>query len=62
MSPKAGNRWNPRPAAVAVALPYPAALDFTVMRDKMQNLRDTLIVLGMQLVFRATMLLRRLNY
>jgi hypothetical protein len=32
------------------------------MRERIRTLRDTAIVLGMQLVFRATMLLRHLNY
>jgi hypothetical protein len=32
------------------------------MREKVSAVRDTLIVLGMQMVFRATMILRRLNY
>jgi hypothetical protein len=33
-----------------------------VMRERMVAVRDTLIVLGLQLLFRAVMLLRRWNY
>jgi hypothetical protein len=32
------------------------------MREKLEALRDVLISLGMQLVFRATIFLRRWNY
>ncbi len=43
---------------VAVA----ARFEDVVMREKLTLVRDTLIVLGLQLVFRAVMLLRRWNY
>jgi|HubBroStandDraft_6_1064221.scaffolds.fasta_scaffold7207043_1 hypothetical protein len=62
MSARAANRWNARPVAVAVALPYPAAMEFTQMREKLSVVRDTLVVLGMQVAFRVTMLLRHLNF
>jgi len=39
-----------------------ARFEDVVMREKMALVRDTLIVLGLQLVFRAVMLLRRWNY
>lgn len=32
------------------------------MRDRLAAIRDTLIVFGLQLVFRATMFLRHMNY
>jgi len=45
---------------------FPAALaarfEDVAMREKLTLVRDTLIVLGLQLVFRAVMLLRRWNY
>jgi hypothetical protein len=62
MSVRAGNRWNPRPVAVAIALPYPAAPEFTLMREKLAIVRDTLVVLSMQVAFRVTTLLRHLNF
>ncbi len=34
----------------------------SVVRQKLAVVRDTLIVLGMQIVFRTTMFLRHLNY
>jgi len=53
--------WRPN-RAVAVAIPYPADLGNLFMRERLVAVRDTLIVLGLQIVFRATMILRRLNY
>lgn len=39
-----------------------SGLEEVPMREKMFAVRDTMIALGMQLVFRATILLRRWNY
>ncbi|MBZ5695636.1 MAG: hypothetical protein LAN36_09775 [Acidobacteriia bacterium] len=47
---------------MAIAIPYPAAFEEISMRERFVVVRDTLIVLGLQVVFRATMILRRLNY
>ena len=38
-----------------------AASEVASMRDKVEALRDVLIALGLQLVFRATLLLRSWN-
>jgi hypothetical protein len=62
MSARADNRWNQAPRAVAIALPYNAAFEVTPMRERLAIVRDTLIVLGMQMAFRAAMWLRRFNY
>jgi hypothetical protein len=55
-------RWNAKPQAIAVPMPYAFAPDFAPMREKLAMVRDTLIVLGMQLAFRASVWLRHLNY
>ena len=47
---------------MAIAIPYPAVFEEISMRERLVVVRDTLIVLGLQVVFRATMILRRLNY
>ena len=39
-----------------------SAYEETLMREKMEAVRDVLIALGLQLVFRATLLLRHWNY
>jgi hypothetical protein len=61
MNARANNRWN-RPVAVAVALPYSPMFEVIPMRDRLAVLRDTIIVLGMQIAFRAALWMRRLNY
>jgi len=39
----------------------PSASEEALMREKLEALRDVLIALGLQLVFRATLLLRSWN-
>ena len=53
-------RANP---TVAVEPPYSVEFeDGVFMRDRLIAIRDTLVVLGLQIVFRLTMFLRHLNY
>ena len=58
----ANTNWNRNHVADAVAIPYSTGFEGTSMRDFLAAVRDTLIVLALQIVFRATMILRRLNY
>jgi len=54
--------WRPN-RAVAISIPYPSGVeDGFFMRERLIAVRDTLIVLGLQIVFRATMFLRHLSY
>jgi hypothetical protein len=47
---------------VAVAIPYPVCFeDYFFMRERLAAVRDTLLVLGLQVVFRVTMFLRHLT-
>ncbi|MGA8144526.1 MAG: hypothetical protein WB987_11610 [Candidatus Acidiferrales bacterium] len=62
MSALASNRWDSQSEAKVAAMPFPKDSEETAMRDRMSALRDTLLVLGLQLVFRATMIMRRWNY
>ena len=62
MRPYANTDWRRNRGAVAIAIPFPAAFEEFAMRERLVAVRDTLIVLGLQVVFRATMILRRLNY
>lgn len=49
--------------AVAISIPYEAGFeDFSGMRERLVAARDTLIVLGLQIVFRVTTFLRHLQY
>ena len=43
-------------------MPFPEHAKETAMHERMSALRDTLLVLGLQLVFRATLVMRRWNY
>ena len=56
--------WKPatRTAAAVHATPFPDSAEVSRMRRSVVALRDTLIVLAIQLVFRATLLMRRWNY
>lgn len=47
--------------AVAMTLALPGTFDGGEMRDRWIVIRDTLIVLGIQIAFRTGMLLRRWN-
>jgi hypothetical protein len=56
--------WKPatRTAAAVHATPFPDSVKPSRMRQSIVALRDTLIVLAIQLVFRATLVMRRWNY
>ena len=62
MSALAGNRWNSQSEETVAAMPFPKNVEETAMRDRISAIRDTLLVLGLQLVFRATLIMRRWNY
>jgi hypothetical protein len=49
-------------SANAHALPLPDASEVSVMRERAIALRDIVIVMAIQLVFRASMAMRRWNY
>ena len=46
----------------AHALPFPGASEASVMRQRAMAFRDTMIVIAIQMVFRATLAMRRWNY
>ncbi len=55
--------WKPATRTAAVhAMPFPDSAEVSRMRRSVVALRDILIVLAIQLVFRATLLMRRWNY
>jgi hypothetical protein len=62
MSALASNRWGSGSEKSVAAMPFPENAKGTAMRERMSALRDTLLVLGLQLVFRATLVMRRWNY
>jgi hypothetical protein len=64
MSSIASNSWNSQSnvSSTARTMALPKDPDEPAIRNRISNLRDTLLVLGLQLVFRATLILRRWNY
>jgi hypothetical protein len=62
MSALANSGWESRRGATVAAMLFPVEWKETALRGRMMILRDTILVLGLQLVFRATLALRRWNY
>jgi len=62
MSAPAHADWNSNTAGTATEMTFPAPAEEVAMRDRLNVVRDTMIVLGIQVVFRAMLLLRRLNF
>jgi hypothetical protein len=57
-----GNEWNANPGGSTVEMARAVDFEGVSVRQRLIVVRDTLIVLGMQIVFRTTMFLRHLNY
>lgn len=47
---------------MASALPYTSSSEEMHMSARLAAIRDTILVVGVQMVFRATLFLRRWNY
>jgi hypothetical protein len=62
MSALANGDWESRENATIESMPFPKSSEEMALRERMRIFRDTILVLGLQLVFRATMALRRWNY
>jgi hypothetical protein len=62
MSAPARADWNSNPAITTTEMSFPAEAQEVAMRERVNVVRDTMIVLGIQIVFRAMLLLRRLNF
>ena len=62
MSALTGNEWNADNGGTAIEMTRRAGLENASIGQRLIAVRDTLIVLGMQIVFRTTMFLRHLNY
>lgn len=62
MSATASQIRQPGFSVQAGAASIGPAPEVALMRERLAVLRDVMISLGMQLVFRATILLRRWNY
>jgi hypothetical protein len=62
MSAFARTNWERTHSALVAETPLNASSMAGSMRERIVAVRDTMIVLAMQLAFRVSMLLRHLNY
>jgi hypothetical protein len=62
MSALANSEWESRGDASVEAMPFPGSAKEMALRERMLIVRDTILVVALQLVFRATLALRRWNY
>jgi len=54
--------WKRESQAIAATMPFPVAMEEGWMRARLEAVRDIIVVLGLQLVFRLTLFLRHWNY
>jgi hypothetical protein len=57
-----GNDWNAERGDTAAGMACAGRFPSVSIAERVAAVRDTLIVLSMQLIFRFTMFLRHLNY
>ena len=60
MSALANNGFTPESDEDVMALP--SSWEDTNMRARLETLRDTILVVALQIIFRATLVMRRWNY
>ncbi|MGB8542311.1 MAG: hypothetical protein WCD49_11810 [Candidatus Acidiferrales bacterium] len=60
MSALANNSFTSETEADAMVLP--GSWEDTNMRARLETLRDTILVVALQMIFRATLVMRRWNY
>ena len=60
MSALANNGFKPGSDEDVMALP--SSWEDTNMRARLETLRDTILVVALQIIFRATLVMRRWNY
>jgi hypothetical protein len=60
VSALASNGFTPESDASVMTLP--SSREETNMRARLETLRDTVLVVALQMIFRATLVLRRWNY
>jgi len=62
MSALANSGLESRSDASVEVMPFPEGLKEMALRERMLILRDTILIVALQLVFRATLALRRWKY
>jgi len=62
MSAPANSDWISNQLGTTAKMALPAPAEEVAMRERLNVVRDTIIVFGLQIVFRAMLLLRRMNF
>ena len=62
MSALANRGWESPSRAMEAAMPHPECSEVVDMRERLRAVRDTLLVLTIQIVFRVVLMMRRWNY
>jgi hypothetical protein len=62
MSATEKSAWGSCSKAIAIEAPFAARFEMEDVRNKLNFVRATIAVLGFQLVIRALILMRQLNY
>ena len=62
MSALTNDRLAPEGEHIVSVLPFTGSSEDMHMSARLAALRDTILVVGLQMVFRATLFLRRWNY
>lgn len=62
MSALANGSWESKSSSAVAQMPFREAAEGRGLSNQIRIIRDTILVLGIQIVFRATMVLRRWNY
>ncbi len=62
MSALANDNLTDKNEAMAIAKPFSGSSEDMRMSARLAALRDAILVVGVQMVFRATLFLRRWNY
>jgi hypothetical protein len=62
LSALTGSDWNANRSEAVAGVTSAAGVENVPVSQKTSAIRDTIVVLAMQLVFRVTMFLRHLNY
>ncbi len=62
MSAPDNSAWGSSSKAISMETPFAARFEMEAVRNKLNFVRATIAVLGFQLVIRALILMRQLNY
>jgi hypothetical protein len=62
MSAQNSSAWGSSSKAIAIEMPFAARFEMKAVRNEVDFVRATIAVLGFQVLIRALILMRQLNY